>query len=79
MVTTSTGDAQPPRAPLGSWPTPLEPMPRLARALGLGADDLWVKRDDLIGLGGGMSSPDAIGPWPGFAVLAGWTAALTAA
>ncbi|MFF6981876.1 pyridoxal-phosphate dependent enzyme [Streptomyces sp. NPDC008343] len=28
-------------------------MPRLARALGLGPDDLWVKRDDLTGLGGG--------------------------
>jgi L-cysteate sulfo-lyase len=28
-------------------------MPRLARALGLGADDLFVKRDDLTGLGGG--------------------------
>jgi len=28
-------------------------------------------------LGGGMSSPDAIGPWPGYAVLAAWTAALT--
>ncbi|MEU9131726.1 D-cysteine desulfhydrase family protein [Kitasatospora sp. NPDC048540] len=43
----------PRRALLGSWPTPLEPMPRLARALGLGAEDLWVKRDDLTGLGGG--------------------------
>lgn len=41
------------RANLGTWPTPLEPMPRLARALGLGADDLWAKRDDLSGLGGG--------------------------
>ncbi|MEU6347629.1 D-cysteine desulfhydrase family protein [Streptomyces sp. NPDC046977] len=41
------------RVVLGTWPTPLEPMPRLARALGLGADDLWVKRDDLTGLGGG--------------------------
>ncbi|MFD0000839.1 pyridoxal-phosphate dependent enzyme [Streptomyces sp. NPDC127178] len=40
-------------ASLGTWPTPLEPMPRLARALGLGPDDLWVKRDDLTGLGGG--------------------------
>ncbi|MCB7137089.1 ABC transporter permease subunit [Cellulosimicrobium marinum] len=30
-------------------------------------------------LGGGMSSPDAIDPWPGYAVLAGWTAALTVA
>ncbi|MEU9125829.1 D-cysteine desulfhydrase family protein [Streptomyces sp. NPDC048506] len=41
------------RAVLGTWPTPLEPLPRLARALGLGPDDLWVKRDDLTGLGGG--------------------------
>jgi L-cysteate sulfo-lyase len=40
-------------AVLGSWPTPLEAAPRLARALGLGATDLWVKRDDLTGLGGG--------------------------
>ncbi|MEU6218921.1 D-cysteine desulfhydrase family protein [Streptomyces sp. NPDC047022] len=38
---------------LSTWPTPLEPMPRLAAALGLGGDDLWVKRDDLTGLGGG--------------------------
>ncbi|MFC4031854.1 pyridoxal-phosphate dependent enzyme [Streptomyces polygonati] len=41
------------RVPLGCWPTPVEPAPRLARALGLGADDLWIKRDDLTGLGGG--------------------------
>jgi L-cysteate sulfo-lyase len=38
---------------LGSWPTPLEPAPRLSRAIGLAPDDLWVKRDDLCGLGGG--------------------------
>jgi D-cysteine desulfhydrase len=38
---------------LSTWPTPLEPAPRLAAALGLGEDDLWIKRDDLIGLGGG--------------------------
>jgi len=31
----------------------VEPAPRLARALGLGSHDLLVKRDDLIGLGGG--------------------------
>ncbi|MEV6595720.1 pyridoxal-phosphate dependent enzyme [Actinoplanes sp. NPDC051346] len=37
--------------PLGTWPTPLEPAPRLAAALGL--DELWIKRDDLTGLGGG--------------------------
>ncbi len=43
----------PPRAALGSWPTPLEPAARLALRLGLGPDDLWVKRDDLTGPGGG--------------------------
>ncbi|MFI5491477.1 pyridoxal-phosphate dependent enzyme [Actinoplanes sp. NPDC051859] len=37
--------------PLGTWPTPLEPAPRLSDALGL--DELWIKRDDLTGLGGG--------------------------
>jgi len=41
------------RVTLGSWPTALEPAPRLAAALGLGSDDLWIKRDDLGGLGGG--------------------------
>ena len=35
----------------GTWPTPLDPAPRLAAALGL--QELWIKRDDLIGLGGG--------------------------
>jgi 1-aminocyclopropane-1-carboxylate deaminase/D-cysteine desulfhydrase-like pyridoxal-dependent ACC family enzyme len=38
---------------LATWPTPVEPAPRLAQAVGLGIDDLWVKRDDLVGLGGG--------------------------
>ncbi|WMJ69284.1 pyridoxal-phosphate dependent enzyme [Stenotrophomonas sp. 24(2023)] len=42
-----------PRIALGSWPTPLEPAPRLSQALGLRADDLWIKRDDLTGLAGG--------------------------
>lgn len=41
------------RANLGTWPTPLEPLPRLASALGLSTDDLWIKRDDLSGVGGG--------------------------
>ena len=34
-------------------PTPLHPAPRLAQALGLGRDDLWLKRDDLGGIGAG--------------------------
>ncbi len=38
---------------LGSWPTPVEPAPRLAQALGLDAGALWIKRDDLVGLGAG--------------------------
>ncbi|MFJ1600383.1 D-cysteine desulfhydrase family protein [Streptomyces sp. NPDC088261] len=38
---------------LGTWPTPLEPAPRLARIIGLEPDDLWIKRDDLTGLAGG--------------------------
>ncbi|WP_446038923.1 D-cysteine desulfhydrase family protein [Streptomyces sp. SID1121] len=38
---------------LGTWPTPLEPAPRLARIVGLEPDDLWIKRDDLTGLAGG--------------------------
>ncbi|MEU6462844.1 pyridoxal-phosphate dependent enzyme [Streptomyces sp. NPDC046976] len=42
-----------PPVPLGTFPTPLEPAPRLAAALGLDPEDLWVKRDDLTGLGGG--------------------------
>jgi D-cysteine desulfhydrase len=46
-------DTAVPRVLLGTWPTPLEPAPRLARALGLGDDDLWLKRDDLTGLAGG--------------------------
>jgi L-cysteate sulfo-lyase len=41
------------RARLISRPTPLEAAPRLARAIGLEAGDLWIKRDDLTGLGGG--------------------------
>ena len=48
-----TTEAAPPRVALGSWPTALEPAPRLAAALGLAADDLWIKREDLGGLGGG--------------------------
>jgi hypothetical protein len=41
------------RVELASWPTPLEPAPRLASAIGLQAGDLWIKRDDLAGLAAG--------------------------
>jgi D-cysteine desulfhydrase len=46
-------DAAVPPVPLSHWPTPLDPAPRLAAALGLDPGDLWVKRDDLTDLGGG--------------------------
>jgi len=46
-------DALPAPVELGTWPTPVEPAPRLAAAIGLAADALWIKRDDLTGLGGG--------------------------
>lgn len=38
---------------LGTWPTPLEVAPRLSAAIGLGVNGLWIKRDDLTGLGAG--------------------------
>nr|WP_212555960.1 pyridoxal-phosphate dependent enzyme [Rhodococcus sp. 06-156-3b] len=41
------------RIELATWPTPMEPAPRLAAAIGLRHDDLWIKRDDLTGLGAG--------------------------
>jgi len=45
--------SEPTPVQLITGPTPLEPAPRLSAAIGLGPDDLWIKRDDLIGLGGG--------------------------
>ena len=40
-----------PREPLGHWPTPLEPLPRLTAELG--GPKIWVKRDDCSGLATG--------------------------
>jgi L-cysteate sulfo-lyase len=44
---------QPQRVTLVTLPTPVEPAPRLAEAIGLRPEDLWIKRDDLVGVGGG--------------------------
>ena len=42
------------RTPLAAVsPTPVEPMDRLGAALGLASGRLWVKRDDVNGVGGG--------------------------
>ncbi|KAA0075610.1 D-cysteine desulfhydrase family protein [Mycolicibacterium sp. P9-64] len=45
--------SEPTPVQLITGPTPLEPAPRLSAAIGLRPTDLWIKRDDLIGLGGG--------------------------
>src|SRR5262245_35668144 len=41
------------RVPLAHLPTPVEPMDRLAAAIGMAPGALWVKRDDCTGLAGG--------------------------
>ncbi|EPD68918.1 D-cysteine desulfhydrase family protein [Streptomyces sp. HGB0020] len=46
-------NGQPQRVALVTLPTPVEPAPRLAAAIGLRPEDLWIKRDDLLGIGGG--------------------------
>lgn len=56
---------------LGSWPTPLEPAPRLAERIGLRPDDLWIKRDDLTGLAGGGNKVRKLEYTAGAAVAAG--------
>jgi L-cysteate sulfo-lyase len=52
-VNVSDDSAGAARVSLGTFPTPVESAPRLAAALGMGMDQLWIKRDDLTGLGGG--------------------------
>lgn len=53
MTSISTPSIPVNRVALASWPTPLEAAPRLAEAIGLRADRLWLKREDLTGLGAG--------------------------
>ena len=60
---------------LGSWPTPVEPAPRLAAALGL--RELWLKRDDLNGLGGGGNKIRKLQYTLAQALAAGATTVLT--
>lgn len=46
------------RVALGSWPTALEPAPRLGDVVGV--DDLWLKRDDLSGFAWGGNKVRAV-------------------
>ena len=62
---------------LATWPTPLEAAPRLAAALGLGPEDLWVKRDDLVGLGGGGNKVRKLEATLAVALAQGATAVVT--
>jgi D-cysteine desulfhydrase len=62
---------------LGVWRTPVEPSPRLARWLGLNPGDLWVKRDDWLGHGGGGNKLRKLEHLCGEAVAAGATTLVT--
>jgi len=64
-----------PTVALGTWPTPLEPAPRLAAAIGL--RELWLKRDDLGGLGGGGNKVRKLQYTCALAVAAGATTLIT--
>ncbi|MGV8874175.1 MAG: pyridoxal-phosphate dependent enzyme [Rhodococcus sp. (in: high G+C Gram-positive bacteria)] len=66
-----------PKVTLAQYPTPLEPAPRLAAALGLGPDDLWIKRDDLLGPGGGGNKVRKLEWLCGAAIEAGATTLVT--
>jgi L-cysteate sulfo-lyase len=61
---------------LGTWPTPLEAAPRLAAALGL--PHLLIKRDDLVGLGGGGNKVRKLEYTCGEALAAGAATLITA-
>lgn len=60
-----------------SLPTPVEPAPRLALALGLREEDLLVKRDDLLGLGAGGNKVRKIARTAGAALARGATTLVT--
>src|ERR1700754_4552403 len=62
---------------LGVWNTPLEPADRLGNAIGLAPGDLWMKRDDWLGLGGGGNKLRKLQPLCAAALDAGATTLIT--
>lgn len=65
------------RLQLCTLPTPVEPAPRLAEAIGLDPGALWIKRDDLVGLGGGGNKVRKLERLCAGALAAGATALVT--
>lgn len=68
--------AEAPRAPLGHWPTPLEPCHRLHDELGHGPL-VWLKRDDCSGLALGGNKTRKLEYLLGQALADGCTGAVT--
>ncbi|QIB34591.1 D-cysteine desulfhydrase family protein [Ancylobacter pratisalsi] len=66
----------PGKTPLAFLPTPLEPLPRLSAHLG-GAE-IWVKRDDCTGLGGGGNKTRKLEYLMATAIAAGADTVITA-
>ena len=62
---------------LTALPTPIEPAPRLAAAIGMEPDALLVKRDDLLGLGGGGNKVRKLERTCADAIAAGATTLVT--
>jgi 1-aminocyclopropane-1-carboxylate deaminase/D-cysteine desulfhydrase-like pyridoxal-dependent ACC family enzyme len=65
------------RLRLWTEPTPVHPVPRLAEALGLHPERLLMKRDDLIGWGGGGNKARKLERSLGLAVARGATTVVT--
>ncbi|WP_440697000.1 D-cysteine desulfhydrase family protein [Clavibacter nebraskensis] len=65
------------RLRLWTEPTPVHPVPRLAKALGLHPERLVMKRDDLIGWGGGGNKARKLERSLGLAVAHGATTVVT--
>ena len=72
--------ALPPREPLGFFPTPLHPLPRLSAHLAAsrGGPRLWIKRDDLTGFALGGNKVRKLEFFLGAARAAGADVLLTA-
>ncbi len=67
--------APPEPVPLGHWPTPLEPLPRLSEELG--GPKIWLKRDDCTGLATGGNKTRKLEYLLGEAIATGCNTVIT--